>query len=199
MMAGYGEGYVAGIDEVGRGPLAGPVVAAAVILHPLDPLLGKYRDSKKLSEARRLVLYRHLRRRAVGLALAQASVEEIDRLNILEATMLAMRRAVEALPVPPARAVVDGDRCPLLSVPVEAIVGGDDMVQEIAAASIVAKVVRDRLMQRLDHRYPGYGLGGHKGYGTAAHIQALQHLGPSPVHRQSFAPVAKAMSIRRHS
>ncbi len=184
---------VAGVDEVGRGPLAGPVVTAAVILAPSDPMFGQYRDSKKLSEKRRLALYRHLRRHAVGLALAQASVEEIDRLNILEATMLAMRRAVEALPVRPARAVVDGNRCPALSVPVEAIVGGDGSVQEIAAASIVAKVVRDRLMQRLDRRYPGYGLGGHKGYGTAVHMEALQRLGPCPAHRQSFAPVRRCL------
>ncbi|HXH64010.1 MAG TPA: ribonuclease HII, partial [Mariprofundaceae bacterium] len=106
---------------------------------------------------------------------------------------------IEALPVPPVRAVVDGDRCPALAVPVEAIVGGDDSVQQISAASIVAKVVRDRLMQRLDRRYPGYDLGGHKGYGTAAHMQALQLLGPSPVHRQSFAPVARAMAMRRRS
>jgi len=195
----YGDGGVAGVDEVGRGPLAGPVVAAAVILDPHDSRLGTYRDSKKLSEARRLVLYRHLRRHAVGMAVAQASVEEIDRLNILEATMLAMRRAVDALPTCPARAVVDGNRCPALSMPVEAIVGGDGFVQEICAASIVAKVVRDRLMRQLDHRYPGYGLGGHKGYGTAAHLDALQRLGPSPIHRLSFAPVAKALAVEPRS
>ena len=188
---------VAGVDEVGRGPLAGPVVAAAVILAPSDPMLGQYRDSKKLSEKRRLALYRHLRRHAVGLAVAQASVEEIDRLNILEATMLAMQRAVEALPLCPAHAVVDGNRCPSLAVPVEAIIGGDGSVQEIAAASIVAKVVRDRLMRRLDWRYPGYDLGGHKGYGTAVHIEALQRLGPCAVHRLSFAPVARAMALHR--
>lgn len=183
---------LAGVDEVGRGPLAGPVVAAAVILHPLDPMRGKYRDSKKLSEKRRLALYHHLRRYAVVMSVARADVEEIDRLNILEATMLAMRRAVEMLRIQPSHVVVDGNRCPMLSMPVEAVVGGDDSVQEIAAASIVAKVVRDRLMRWLGYRYPGYDLGAHKGYGTAVHMEALQRLGPSPVHRHSFAPVAKA-------
>jgi ribonuclease HII len=186
---------IAGVDEVGRGPLAGPVVTAAVILAPDDPMLGQYRDSKKLSEKKRLSMYRNIRRHAVAYAVAQASVDEIDRLNILEATMLAMQRAVEALPLRPARAVVDGNRCPSLLVPVKAIVGGDGSVQEIAAASIVAKVVRDRLMQRLEYRYPGYGLGGHKGYGTAVHMQALRELGPCPAHRRSFAPVRRLLRL----
>ena len=184
---------VAGVDEVGRGPLAGPVVTAAVILDPGDPRLGQYRDSKKLSEKKRLMLYRHIRRHAVAYAVAQASVEEIDRLNILEATMLAMRRAVDALPVRPERVLVDGNRVPELVMAAEAIVGGDDAVQQIAAASIVAKVVRDRLMQRLDHLHPGYQFSAHKGYGTAVHMQALRTHGPCPAHRQSFAPVRRCM------
>lgn len=188
---------VAGVDEVGRGPLAGPVVTAAVILAPDDPLFGQYRDSKKLSEKKRLRLYHHLRRHALGYAVAQASVEEIDRLNILEATMLAMRRAVDGLALRPSRVLVDGNRVPALSVAAEAIVGGDDAVQQIAAASIVAKVVRDRLMQRLDHRHPGYQFSAHKGYGTAVHMQALRAQGPCPAHRQSFAPVRRCLSSER--
>ncbi len=187
-------GPVAGVDEVGRGPWAGPVVAAAVILAPGDPLRDAYRDSKKLSPARRLKLYRHLRRSARACAVAQATVEEIDGLNILEATMLAMRRAVEALESPPARVRVDGNRAPRLSVPVEAVVGGDDLVPEIAAASIVAKVVRDRLMALWDARLPGYGFAAHKGYGTRAHKEALIRLGVSPIHRKSFAPVRRLLN-----
>ncbi len=188
---------IAGVDEVGRGPLAGPVVAAAVILWPDDPMRDAYRDSKKLSEKKRRRLYHHLRRHARAVSVAQASVEEIDRLNILEATMLAMRRAVDGLETRPTRVLVDGNRPPPLAVPVEAVVGGDDAVKEIAAASIVAKVVRDRLMRRLHHRWPVYGFDGHKGYGTARHLQALAEHGPCPQHRRSFAPVKRAM--RMHS
>jgi ribonuclease HII len=182
---------IAGVDEVGRGPLAGPVVTAAVILSPDDPMLGQYRDSKKLSEKKRLMMYRNIRRHAVAYAVAQASVEEIDRLNILHATMLAMRRAVDGLDQRPAKVLVDGNRVPELAVPAEAIVGGDDSVQCIAAASIVAKVVRDRMMRWLDFRYPQYEFTRHKGYGTKVHMDALGEHGPCPAHRHSFAPVAK--------
>lgn len=182
---------LAGVDEVGRGPLAGPVVTAAVILDPNDPMLGLYRDSKKVAEKKRLKLYHHIRRSATGCALGWASVEEIDRLNILNATMLAMRRAVEGLPMQPSRVIVDGNRVPDLPVPAVAVVGGDDLIQEVAAASILAKVVRDRLMCRLDHRFPGYQFARHKGYGTKVHLDALQLQGPCEAHRRSFAPVAR--------
>jgi len=187
---------LAGVDEVGRGPLAGPVVAAAVILSPHDPMYGGYRDSKKISAARRLKLYHHIREHAVAYAVAQANVEEIDRLNILNATMLAMRRAVERLGVRPGGVMVDGNRAPELLVPARAIIGGDDRVQEIAAASIVAKVVRDRLMWRLNCRYPCYGLDKHKGYGTREHMEALRRHGASACHRRSFAPVAQVLERR---
>jgi len=185
---------LAGVDEVGRGPLAGPVVTAAVILSPDDPYLGQYRDSKKVAEKKRLKLYHHIRRHALAYSVASASVEEIDRINILHATMLAMRRTVDALPERPSKVLVDGNRIPDLSIPAEAIVGGDDSVQQIAAASIVAKVVRDRLMQMLDVRYPGYQFSRHKGYGTKVHMEALSRMGPCPEHRRSFAPVARACS-----
>jgi len=184
---------LAGVDEVGRGPLAGPVVTAAVILSPDDPYLGQYRDSKKVSEHKRLKIYHHIRKYSLAYAVAQASVEEIDRINILHATMLAMRRAVDALPVQPSRVVVDGNRCPEIAYPVTAVIGGDDKIQEIAAASIVAKVVRDRLMQILDMRHPGYQFSRHKGYGTKVHMDALSALGICPAHRASFAPVARAV------
>ena len=187
---------IAGVDEVGRGPLAGPVVTAAVILSPDDPMLGQYRDSKKLSEKKRLLMYRNIRKHAVAYAVAQASVEEIDRLNILHATMLAMRRAVDGLSVKPTKVLVDGNRVPDVSVAAEAIVGGDNSVQEIAAASIVAKVVRDRLITWLDVKYPVYQFAAHKGYGTAAHMQALRDHGPCPAHRRSFAPVQRCLHTR---
>lgn len=189
----WGEALLAGVDEVGRGPLAGPVVTAAVILSPDDPLLGQYRDSKKVAEKKRLKLYHHIRRHAVAYSVNMATVEEIDRINILHATMLSMRRSVEGLSVQPSRVLVDGNRVPDLSVQAEALVGGDDSVQEIAAASIVAKVVRDRLMQMLDNRFPGYDLSKHKGYGTKVHMDALRQLGACPAHRKSFAPVAKVL------
>jgi len=184
---------IAGVDEVGRGPLAGPVVTAAVILSPDDPYLGQYRDSKRVAEKKRLKLYHHIRKHAVAYSVTLASIEEIDELNILHATMLSMRRSVDGLSVVPSKVLVDGNRVPDLTVPAEAIIGGDDLVQEIAAASIVAKVVRDRLMQRLDSQFPGYNFSKHKGYGTKVHMDALNLLGPSPVHRKSFAPIAKLL------
>ena len=184
---------LAGVDEVGRGPLAGPVVTAAVILSPNDPYLGQYRDSKRVSEKKRLKIYHHIRKHAVAYSVAQANVEEIDRLNILHATMFAMRRAVDGLPVRPTEVVVDGNRCPDLSLPVSAVIGGDDRVQEIAAASIMAKVVRDRLMHYLDSRFPAYQFSKHKGYGTKVHMNALREHGPCEHHRQSFAPVRAAV------
>lgn len=186
---------LAGVDEVGRGPLAGPVVTAAVILSPEDPYLGQYRDSKRISEKKRLKIYHHIRKHAVACAVAQASVEEIDRLNILHATMFAMRRAVDGLHIQPTEVVVDGNRCPEVPYPVSAVIGGDDKVQEIAAASIMAKVVRDRLMRYLDYRHPAYEFFKHKGYGTKVHMDALREHGPCEVHRHSFAPVRA--SVRR--
>ena len=179
---------VAGVDEGGRGPLCGPVVTAAVILDPLRPIHW-LNDSKKLSEARREVLFDEIQEKALAWCIARAEVEEIDRLNILHATMLAMQRAVEGLSVLPRLALIDGNRCPVLSVPSAAVVQGDASVPAIAAASILAKVSRDREMQALDLVYPGYGLAGHKGYPTPAHLQALESLGPTPIHRRSFAPV----------
>jgi len=184
---------IAGVDEVGRGPLAGPVVAAAVILSADDPMMGRYRDSKKLSARRRLALYHHLRHHALARAVAFATAEEIDQHNILQATLLAMQRAVTALPVTPDRVLVDGNTMPDLAVAAETVVGGDDRVQQIAAASIIAKEVRDRLMQRLNHYFPGYDLHRHKGYPTRAHLDALAELGVSAVHRRSFAPVRRLL------
>lgn len=183
---------VAGVDEVGRGPLAGPVVAAAVILDPARPIVG-LADSKALSEARREVLAVAIRERALAWALGRAEVEEIDRLNILQASLLAMRRAVEALDPPADHALVDGNRCPLLPCTVEAIVGGDRTVAAIGAASILAKVARDHELVELDARYPGYGLAGHKGYPTKAHVEALARLGVTPIHRRSFGPVRRLL------
>ncbi|MDQ6999166.1 MAG: ribonuclease HII [Mariprofundus sp.] len=185
--------YVAGVDEVGRGPLAGPVVTAAVILSPDDPYLGQYRDSKKVAEKKRLKLYHHIRRHAVAYSVSMATLEEIDQLNILHATMLSMRRSVQALRVSPASVLVDGNRIPDLTMPAEAIIGGDDSVQQIAAASIVAKVVRDRMMAMFDVQYPDYQFAKHKGYGTKVHMEALREHGPCPIHRKSFAPIAKLL------
>ncbi len=183
----------AGVDEVGRGPLAGPVIACAVILDPARPIDG-LRDSKRLSAASREALAETIRARALAWALGRAEVEEIDRLNILQATMLAMQRAVAALDPAPAQVLVDGNRCPELPCPCQAVVKGDDRVPAIAAAAILAKVSRDAEMAELDARYPGYGLAGHKGYPTRAHLAALARLGPSPVHRRSFAPVRRHLS-----
>ncbi|TXH86449.1 MAG: ribonuclease HII [Pseudomonas sp.] len=182
------EELVAGVDEVGRGPLCGPVVTAAVILDPAWPIAG-LNDSKKLSEAKRDRLFDEIREKALAWCIARAEVEEIDRLNILHATMLAMQRAVEGLSITPKLALIDGNRCPKLAVPSAPVVGGDARVPAIAAASILAKVSRDREMAELDALYPGYGMAGHKGYPTPVHLQALRRLGATPIHRRSFAPV----------
>ncbi len=188
------EGCVCGIDEAGRGPLAGPVVAAAVILDPARPIAG-LNDSKKLSEKKREALAGEIREKALAWAVAEASVEEIDRLNILHASLLAMQRAVASLSVRPERALVDGNRCPALPMPAEAVVKGDGKIASIAAASILAKTVRDHGMQALHQRYPQYGFDRHMGYPTPAHFAALEALGASPVHRKSFAPVARQLSL----
>ena len=187
-------GLVCGIDEAGRGPLAGAVVAAAVILDPLRPIAG-LNDSKKLSKKKRDALALLIRDRAIAWAVASASVEEIDRLNILHATMLAMQRAVAALSVRPTSAMVDGNRCPPIDVPCEAIVKGDGKIASIAAASILAKTVRDAEMMALHAQYPMYGFDRHMGYPTAAHFKALEEIGASPVHRRSFRPVARQLSL----
>lgn len=185
---------VAGVDEAGRGPLAGPVVAAAVILPPGDPIAG-LADSKLLSPARREALADEIRQRAMCWAIGLAGVEEIDRLNILQASLLAMQRAVAALSRRPEKVLVDGNHCPRFSCPVEAIIRGDATVAAISAASILAKVHRDRLMLELDACYPGYGFRQHKGYPTSAHLQALADHGVSPVHRRSFSPVARVIKL----
>lgn len=187
-------GLVCGIDEAGRGPLAGPVVAAAVILDPARPIPG-LNDSKKLSEKKRVVLAELIRERAIAWAVAEASVEEIDRINILQASLLAMQRAVAGLAVRPTSALVDGNRCPKLDIPAEAIIQGDGKVASIAAASILAKTVRDAGMLVLHAQYPQYGFDRHMGYPTAAHFKALKEHGASPVHRRSFGPVAKQLSL----
>jgi ribonuclease HII len=179
---------VCGVDEAGRGPLAGPVYAAAVILDPARPIDG-LADSKKLSEPRRERLALEIRDRAAAFGIAFASVEEIDRLNILQATLLAMRRAVEALAVQPDEALIDGNRCPVLAMPARAIVRGDATVPAISAASILAKTARDAEMRRIHEVCPQYALDRHKGYDTAAHRAALQLYGPASFHRRSFAPV----------
>ena len=185
-------GLIAGVDEAGRGPLAGPVVAAAVILDDLNPIVG-LADSKKLTALKRERLYDEIRAKALCCSIAEATVEEIDELNILQATLLAMRRAVEGLRLKPTKVLVDGNRLPVLDVLAEAIVKGDSKVQAISAASILAKVYRDRWCQELHVQYPQYGFDGHKGYGTAAHLQALKEHGATPWHRKSFAPVAEVL------
>ncbi len=181
-------GLIAGVDEAGRGPLAGPVVAAAVILDELQPIKG-LRDSKQLGPRTRERLFDEIRARALCCSIAQASVEEIDELNILQATLLAMRRAVEGLRLRPHRVLVDGNRLPLLAMPAEALVKGDARVKAISAASILAKVQRDRLCLALHEQHPQYGFAGHKGYPTAAHLAALHEHGACAQHRRSFAPV----------
>ena len=188
------DGLVCGIDEAGRGPLAGPVVAAAVILDPARPIAG-LNDSKKLSEKKRDALAVAIRENALAWCVAEASVEEIDRLNILHATMLAMQRAVAGLAVRPERAMVDGNRCPRLDIPAEAVVKGDGKIASIAAASILAKTARDAGMLALHALYPQYGFDRHMGYPTAAHVAALEAHGASPVHRTSFGPVARQLSL----
>jgi ribonuclease HII len=184
-------GLVAGVDEAGRGPLAGPVVAAAVILDDLNPIAG-LADSKKLSPRRREQLFDEIRAKALCCSIAEATVQEIDQLNILQATLLAMRRAVEGLRLKPAKVLVDGNRLPVLDVLAEAIVRGDATVPAISAASILAKVHRDRWCAQLDVQFPQYGFALHKGYGTAAHLAALRTHGACPQHRNSFAPVRSA-------
>jgi ribonuclease HII len=184
---------LAGVDEVGRGPLIGAVIAAAVILDPERPIEG-LTDSKKLSEKRREELDVLIRERALAWAIARAEPEEIDRLNILQASLLAMSRAVELLAIKPTFVQVDGNKIPRLAIPCEAIVKGDLIVPAIGAASIIAKVARDREMVELDKRFPGYGIAGHKGYPTADHLDALQRLGPTPLHRKSFGPVKKLLA-----
>ncbi len=185
-------GLVAGVDEAGRGPLAGPVVAAAVILDDLNPIRG-LNDSKKLTAKRREALFDEIRSRALCFAIAEATVQEIDQINILQATMLAMKRAVESLRLPPKLVLVDGNRLPTLSIYSEAIVNGDALVPAISAASILAKVHRDRLCKALHQQYPLYGFEQHKGYGTAQHLAALQAHGPAACHRMTFAPVARSV------
>ena len=187
---------VAGVDEVGRGPLAGPVVAAAVILPPKGLPRG-LTDSKALTASERERLDAKVRARALAWALGEASVAEIDAMNILQASLLAMRRAVAALTLTPFAAWVDGNHAPGLAMPVRAVVGGDGAVPAISAASIVAKVARDRQMVALDAAYPGYGFARHKGYGTAGHRRALERLGVTEIHRRSFAPVARLAEARQ--
>lgn len=184
----YASEVICGVDEAGRGPLAGPVFAAAVILDPLRPIAG-LRDSKKLSEARRDALAIEIKACALSWSVAQCSETEIDELNILQATMLAMRRAVEGLHQQPTLALIDGNRCPVMQVRSEAIVKGDDKVQAISAASILAKTARDAALAVLHSEYPQYAFDQHKGYPTALHLERLRLHGVSPVHRKSYAPV----------
>ena len=186
-------GLTAGVDEAGRGPLMGPVVAAAVILDDLKPIKG-LADSKKLTALQRSKLYDEILAKALCCSIAMATVEEIDELNILQATMLAMKRAVEGLRLAPRKALIDGNRLPALSMLAEAIVKGDATVPAISAASILAKVTRDRWCAEYDLLYPQYGFAGHKGYGTAAHLLALREHGACPQHRKSFAPVAAVVA-----
>lgn len=187
---------VCGVDEAGRGPLAGPVYAAAVILDPDRPLDG-LDDSKRLSERKRETLAPLIRERALAWSIAAASVEEIDELNILQATMLAMRRAVETLPTPAMQALIDGNRCQPLSIPARAIIGGDATEPAISAASILAKTARDAEMRRIHEAFPQYGLDRHKGYDTVFHRAALERYGPAPFHRRSFAPVKALLGAHR--
>lgn len=184
---------VCGVDEAGRGPLAGPVFAAAVILDPSKPIAG-LRDSKKLSASRRDQLALLIQRDALAWSIAQCSAAEIDELNILQATMLAMRRAIEGLSVVPTLALIDGNRCPVTTVRTEAIIKGDDKVVEISAASILAKTARDTLLREMHTRYPQYGFDQHKGYPTALHLARLREYGVTPEHRRSFAPVRELLS-----
>lgn len=186
-------GLVAGVDEAGRGPLAGPVVAAAVILDPRRPIAG-LADSKRLTPRRREKLFDEIRAKALCCSIAQATVQEIDRLNILQATLLAMQRAVAGLRLPPAKVLVDGNRLPALAVRAEAVVGGDARVPAISAASILAKVQRDRWCAEVHEQWPQYGFAAHKGYGTAAHLAALRAHGACEHHRRSFAPVAATLT-----
>lgn len=183
---------VAGVDEAGRGPLAGPVVAGAVILSaPIEGL----NDSKKLSEKKRLALYDTIKKEALAWSLGFASVREIDTINILQATLVAMRRAIQHLPITPDLVLVDGNQPPRCDVPLKTIIGGDALEPVISAASILAKVARDKIMAQFDRHYPDYALNQHKGYGTKAHLLALEKHGISPIHRRSFAPVSKRLAL----
>lgn len=186
---------IAGVDEVGRGPLVGAVVTAAVILDPNNPIEG-LADSKKLSEKKREKLFDEIKEKALCWCIGRAEPEEIDQLNILHATMLAMQRAVEGLSIKPEFVLVDGNRCPKLDIPSLAVVKGDSLVQEISAASILAKVVRDREMVELDKAFPEYGFAKHKGYPTAYHLEKLAEFGATEFHRKSFAPVRRALDIK---
>lgn len=185
---------IAGVDEVGRGPLVGAVVTAAVILDPANPIQGLM-DSKKLTEKKRNALYDEIKEKALCWAIGRAEPEEIDKLNILWATMKAMERAVAGLSVMPDMVLVDGNRCPNLPMASQAVIKGDSLVQEISAASILAKVTRDREMEQLDKLYPDYGFAKHKGYPTAFHMEKLASLGATPYHRKSFAPVKRALNL----
>lgn len=185
---------IAGVDEVGRGPLVGAVVTAAVILDPANPIQGLM-DSKKLTEKKRNALYDEIKEKALCWAIGRAEPEEIDKLNILWATMKAMERAVAGLSITPDMVLVDGKRCPNLPMASQAVIKGDSLVQEISAASILAKVTRDREMEQLDKLYPDYGFAKHKGYPTAFHMEKLASLGATPYHRKSFAPVKRALNL----
>lgn len=185
-------GLIAGVDEAGRGPLAGPVVAAAVILDELKPIRG-LKDSKVLTALKREHLFDEIHAKALCLSIAQASVEEIDRLNILQATLLAMKRAIEGLRLRPSKVLIDGNQLPRLRIQAEAVIGGDAKIKSISAASILAKVHRDRLCLELHREHPQYGFDGHKGYCTPEHLEALRTHGACPHHRRSFAPVRETL------
>ncbi|CAM4108779.1 ribonuclease HII [Pseudoalteromonas byunsanensis] len=187
--------YIAGVDEVGRGPLVGDVVTAAVILDPHNPIEG-LNDSKKLTEKKRTLLAQEIKEKALSFSIGRASVEEIDELNILHATMLAMSRAVEGLSIQPDFVFVDGNRLPKLLMPAQSVVKGDSLVAEISAASIIAKVARDHQMMELDAKYPEFGFAGHKGYPTKAHFAALEAHGITPHHRKSFKPVQRILAMK---
>ena len=190
----HGRQRVAGVDEAGRGPLAGPVVAAAVILEPARRVAG-LADSKTLSAPRREQLAALIREQALACSIGRADHREIDRLNILNASLLAMQRAIQGLSIPPQRVLVDGNHCPDTCYPVSAVIQGDRREACISAASILAKVARDREMQDLDRKYPGYGFARHKGYPTRQHLLALSEMGPCPIHRRSFAPVQRCLAV----
>lgn len=185
---------IAGVDEVGRGPLAGPVMAAAVILNPQKPIVG-LADSKKLTSKRRETLFELIKKNSLAWALGEASVEEIDSINILQASLLAMKRAIDTLSIKPKHIQVDGGFLPKVEYSIESVIDGDNLIPAISAASIIAKVIRDRKMVTYDKTYPEYGFAQHKGYGTRKHLQALQEYGITPIHRHSFAPVRKMKLI----
>ena len=191
----YSGELLAGVDEVGRGPLAGDVVTAAVILDPKNPIEGLV-DSKKLTEKKREILFDIIQDRALSFAIARCSIDEIDEINILQASLLAMKRAVEALPIQPEYVAVDGNKIPDWHYPSEAVVKGDDRVEAISAASILAKVTRDREMVAMDADYPEYGFAKHKGYPTKVHVQAIEKHGICPEHRRSFGPVKKVLAMQ---